>query len=74
MGEFSSAIYPRVKLISYIRRMKVKETNPINDILIYIPHFEEVDQIRSEHNKPSSLVGGQKGLTNCNLDTSYIMK
>ena len=33
------------KLINYIMRIKISEVNPINNILAYIPHFEEVDQI-----------------------------
>ena len=62
------------KLINYIMRIKINEANPINDILPYIPHFEEADQIGHNHHKRSFLVRSQEAVTNCNIDTSYIMK
>ena len=62
------------KLINYIMRIKINELNPINDILPYIPHFEEADQIGHNHHKRSFLVRSQEAVTNCNIDTSYIMK
>ena len=37
------------KLINYIMRIKINEAIPINDLLSYIPHFEEADQIGHDH-------------------------
>ena len=55
-------------------RIEINEANPINDILPIIPHFEEAGQIGQDHHKRSFLVRSQEAVTNCNIDTSYIMK
>ena len=63
-----------MKLINYILRVKINESNPINDILPYIPHLEEADSIGQDQHKRSFLSRSQEAMTNCNLDTSIIMK
>ena len=55
-------------------RIKKNYANRINDILLYIPHFEEADQIGLYHHKRSFQVRSQEAVTNCNIDTSNIMK
>ena len=47
------------KLISYIMKTKINEANASNDIVQYIPHFEEADQIGQDHHKRSFLVRSQ---------------
>ena len=62
------------KLINFIMRIKINEANAINDILPYLPHFEEANQIGHDHHKRYSLVRSQEAVTNYNIDTSKIMK
>ena len=61
----------KTKLKNCIMRIKTNEANPINDILLNIPQFEEADQIGHDHH---TSVWSQKSATNCNIDTSNIMK
>ena len=61
------------KLINYILGIKTNEANPINDIHPYIPYFGKADQIGHDHHKRSFLVMSQEAVTNCNIDTSYMM-
>ena len=53
--------------------MEINETNPIKNILPYIPHFEEADQTEKYHHKRKFLAKSTEAVTNCNLDTSNIL-
>ena len=54
--------------------IKINESNPIYDILPYIPHFEEAKQIGRDEHKLSFLNRNQEAMTNCNFDINIIMK
>ena len=38
-----------------------------------LPHFKEADQVGHNHHKRSFLMRSQEAVTNCNIETSYIM-
>ena len=60
------------KFINYTMRIKINQTNPINEIFPDIPRFQEADEI-GHHHKRSFLVRHRDAVTNCIHDTSNIM-
>ena len=54
--------------------MKINDINSANDILPYIKHLEEADQVENDHQNRYFLVRSQEAVANCNFDTSNIMK
>ena len=48
--------------------------NLVSDTLSCIPHFKEADRIDHDYYNWSSLMRNQEAGTNCNRDTSKIMK
>ena len=65
------------KLNRYTISLKKKEWKQILSTIYfhtYLPHFGEANQVGHDHNKQSFLVRSQGAVTDCNIDTSNIMK
>ena len=73
-GSLPTQYTREAKLINYLMRIKKNVANAINEILPYIPRFEEADEIGHDHHKQSFLVRSQETVTSCNIDTSNITK